>query len=432
MKIFIILLSKVLYWSIKLLGKNTDLCGKYIMRIRSNILKQLKLPNNIVVITGSNGKSKIVSMTSKVLRNAGFSVANNLDNSNQMDGITTMLLKNVSLNGNVRKDIILIECDENNVKTLLSYIKPKYLLITNLCRNNLMQNGHPEYILNSINEILTQDIRLILNADDPISSLIGYKKEKIIYYGINKDVISNNIGTSKYSDSKYCPNCKHIMKYEKFFIDDFGVYKCESCGYTRKQPNYSVSSIDINKNQIAINKNHNIITENLDIYNIYNVLATYAISRLFGADEKNIVSVLTNKSDSFEYVKTVKIHGKESTFINVKSENIISYNHGIEYVINQKKDCVVILFLDSINSNGNDTSWIWDVNFELLKNKYVKKIVLSGKFYNDLAMRMNYSDIEIDKIISNCQEIKSFIKEEKEDIFIISNFADRQKIMNRG
>ena len=112
MKSIIILISKFIYWIGKLVGKGSSLPGQIALKLDKNILKKIKLPDNIIVVTGSNGKTSTVEMIYKVLTNAGFSVGCNLEGSNQTEGVTTMILNNSSLSGVVDKDVLVIESDE--------------------------------------------------------------------------------------------------------------------------------------------------------------------------------------------------------------------------------------------------------------------------------------------------------------------------------
>ena len=56
MKSLIILISKILYMIGKLIGKGSSMPGKIALKLDKNILKKIALPDDIVVVTGSNGK----------------------------------------------------------------------------------------------------------------------------------------------------------------------------------------------------------------------------------------------------------------------------------------------------------------------------------------------------------------------------------------
>lgn len=436
MKSLIILLSKFLYWLGKLVGKGSSLPGQIALKLDKNILKKIKLPDNIIMVTGSNGKTSTVEMIYKVLTNAGFSVGCNLEGSNQTEGVTTMILNNSNLKGEVNKDVLVIESDERYLRHTLKHFKPKYLVVTNLYRDQMTRNGHPEVIYDIIDEALTADIHLILNTDDPLSSKYGYKRDKVTYFGMNKNILSKTENNSAYDDGKYCPNCKSEMKYEYYHFNHIGSYKCDKCGHARKNPKYVVTNLNLETGEIEINNKFKIAMTLRSVYNAYNLLATFAVARLFGVDNDKIVSTLTEYVANNDRIQTFDINGHKGMLLTSKHENSISYNQSLSYVVNQGKDCTVVLIVDAVSRKyfTSETSWLWDIDFELLKSDSVKKVVLAGRYVNDLAIRFEYSGVDMNKVSmkADLDEMMTEVKENAVgDIYVVTCFSDRMKFMSR-
>ena len=436
MKTLIILLCKFLYWIGKLVGKGSSLPGKVALKLDKDILKKIELPDNIIVVTGSNGKTSTVEMINRIFENAGFSVGCNLEGSNQTEGVVTMILNNANLKGEVKKDVLVIESDERYLRHTLKYFRPKYLVVTNLYRDQMTRNGHPELIYDIINEPLTADIHLILNADDPLSSLYGYKREKVTYFGMDENELSKKENTSRYNDGKYCPNCRNLMNYEYYHFNHIGKYRCNNCGHSRKNPNYAVTEFNMKNGNIVINKKYKISMTLRSIYNAYNLLAAYAVARQFGIDEEKLIGTLTEYVIYNDRVQKFDLNGHNGMLLTSKHENSISYNQSLSYVVNQGEPCTVVLIIDAVSRKyfTSETSWIWDIDFELLNNDCVKKIVLAGKYVNDLAIRFEYSGIDMNKV-SMHMDLDEMMQETKEnsigDVYVITCFSDRMKFMNR-
>lgn len=436
MTFLIILISKIIYWFGKLFGKGSSLPGKIALKMNNNILKKIKLPGNIIMVTGSNGKTSTTEMIYKVLTNSGFTVGCNLEGSNQTEGVATMILNNASLSGVVKKDILVIESDERYLRHTLKFFKPNYLVVTNLYRDQMTRNGHPELIYDIINEGITQDIHLILNTDDPLSSLYGYKRDNVTYFGINENELSTKECISKYNDGKYCPNCKGIMEYDYYHFNHVGSYHCKNCGHERKEPDYAVTDVDLKTGNIVINKKHRINMTLHSIYNAYNVLATYAVARIFGINEEKIVDTLTEYVAENGRVQTFDLNGHNGMLLTSKHENSISYNQSLSYVASQEENCTVVLIIDAISRKyfTSETSWIWDIDFELLKAEHVKKIILAGKYANDLAVRFENSEIGMDKVTVKI-DLDEMMTEAKENsignVYVITCFSDRMKFLDR-
>ena len=243
MKMLIILMNKIIYLIGKIMKKGSSLPGKIALRLDKNILSKIKLPENIIMVTGSNGKTSTTEMIYNVLKENGYNVGCNKEGSNQIEGVTTMILNNCSIFGKVKKDVLVIESDERYLRHTCKYIKPKYLVVTNLYRDQMTRNGHPELIYDIIKEAITDDMHLILNTDDPLSSLYGYNRENVTYIGMNKNALDTTENTSPYNDGKYCPNCKNKLEYEYYHYDHIGSYECKKCGHSRKEPKYAITDI---------------------------------------------------------------------------------------------------------------------------------------------------------------------------------------------
>lgn len=90
----------------------------------------------------------------------GKRILNNRAGSNIKDGIATAFIRKSNLMGHIHKcDIAVLEVDERSSTRIYPFIEPNYIVITNLFRDSIMRNAHPEYIAN----ILTKSIPLNQN-----------------------------------------------------------------------------------------------------------------------------------------------------------------------------------------------------------------------------------------------------------------------------
>ena len=436
MKSIVILISKLLYIIGKMIGKGSSMPGKIALKLDKNILKKISLPSDIIVVTGSNGKTSTVEMICSTLEANGYNVGCNKEGSNQTEGVTTMILNASNLKGEVKKDVLVIESDERYLRHTLKHFRPKYLVVTNLYRDQMTRNGHPELIYNIIKEAITDDIHLILNADDPLSSLYGFKRENVTYFGMSKNEFSKEENDSAYDDGAFCPNCKEPMKYAYYHYNHIGSYKCEHCGHERQNPQYEVTSLDLENSKMTINNKHRLTMTLRSVYTAYNLLATYSVTKLLGMKEEKIVESLNNFVAKNDRVQKFVLNGKPGMLLTSKHENSISYNQSLLYVTRENRPCSVIIIVDAVSRKyfTSETSWLWDIDFELLNNKNVKKVFLAGKYVSDLVTRFEYSDIDMNKVIveKNIDEMIEVAKEKAEgEIYLVTCFSDRMKFMNK-
>ena len=78
-----------------------------------------------------------------------------------------------------------------------------------------------------------------------------------------------------------------------------------------------------------------------------------------------------------------------------KHENSISYDRSIDVVVKDPRKVNVMIIVDAISRKyfTSDSSWLWDIDFEKLDLGNVGKIILAGKYCNDLAVRFEAAGI---------------------------------------
>lgn len=79
--------------------------------------------------------------------------------------------------------MLLLESDERYAAHSFKYFHPTEFVITNLYRDQLTRNGHPESVFDAILPAIHPDTELILNGDDPLSSCFAIGHEKVKWFG---------------------------------------------------------------------------------------------------------------------------------------------------------------------------------------------------------------------------------------------------------
>jgi UDP-N-acetylmuramyl tripeptide synthase len=436
MKILAILISKMLSFAGKLLGKGSSLPGKIALKLCPNILSRLILPASVIAVTGSNGKTSTVEMIANVLIASGKKVVWNKEGSNQIEGVTTLLLNNATLTGKVKGDVVLLESDERYARHTMKFIKPTDFVITNLYRDQLTRNAHPFHIYGIIKEAvdLIPNARLVLNADDPIVRKFGVDRENVVYFGIDKNAYCAEETDGVYNDCFYCPVCKKPLSYEYFHYAHLGKYAC-SCGYSRPDTTYTVTKMDLENNSISVNDDE-IRLAFSSRYNVYNLCAAYATAALVGVDGKCITDVLSDFV--MKNGRNVRFAAGQNggMLITSKHENSTSYNQSLEYVARQETPATLIIIVDAISRKyyTAETSWLWDISFEMLKNSNLKQIILSGKYAYDLALRFEYVELGNIPVVTepDLDKMAAMLADEKAGpIFAVTCFSDKEKLLSR-
>ena len=433
-KFFTILICKILRFAGKLIGKGSSKPGQVALKLCPDILSRVQLPPYIIAVTGSNGKTSTVEMIAHILTKNGKTVAWNREGSNQIEGVTTLVLGSATLGGKVKSDILLIESDERFARYTFKYIKPTHYVITNLYRDQLTRNGHPEWVYDALADSINPGTQLILNADDPLVSSFAQGRDNVVWFGADKLSTDTEKLDSVYNDGAYCPVCKAPMTYSTHHYNHIGHYKCTKCGYQRHSTQYTITSVDLDKGEMTIDGKHTITLALKSLYNIYNILSAYTVASIVGVDGAKIAADMNNYVLKNGRVITFTLGSRKGTLLTSKHENSISYDQSLRVASAYKQGCDVLIIVDAVSRKyfTSDVSWLYDIDFDMLNNKNVHQIVLAGKYVNDLAVRFSYTDIPNDriKLFEDIGEAADHLNSDrKEYIYAITCFSDKGKLL---
>ena len=125
----------------------------------------------------------------------------------------------------------------------------------------------------------------------------------------------------------------------------------------------------------------------------------------------------------------------EGTFLISKHENSISYDMSFRYAVSQGKPFSAVIIVDAVSRKyfTSETSWLWDINFDLLNDPLLEKVYLCGKYCNDLAMRFSFTGIPAERIRvfadidAACAELR---ETGSEQLYAVTCFSDKEKFMS--
>lgn len=431
--------TKVLAKMLKLIAKErgTNLPGSIAIKLCPNFLKYFKLPENIIAVTGSNGKTSTTHFINQILENTGYKVISNKAGSNMAPGIATTLLTNSSLTGISKGDIAVFEVDERGSSAIYQYIAPTYLVCTNLFRDSIMRNGHSEFIKTKIEEKLPQTTTLILNADDLISGSIGEKNNKI-YYAVDKmdklDEVSSKNNLS--IDITACPNCLAKLEYEYLHYHHIGKAKCTECNFTSPKPHFLATNVNMEKGTFTIKEGERETEYNFNVselFNVYNIVATITLVKQLGIDEDKIKEEVQKLSLKLTRKDEEIINGKKIVKMLSKDQNPISCSRAMDFVSQSNKTKAVVLIIMNFKGKQDeceDVSWLYDTDFEYLKQDNVKQIIIGGKRALDILLRLEMAGIDrdiidIDMDVENIPEMLK--KDEVEEVYILHSLYAASK-----
>ena len=431
-KFLAIVACKILRFVGKLVGKGSSLPGKYALKICPDILRRVELPKHIIAVTGSNGKTSTVEMIAAILRADGKTVVYNEEGSNQIEGVTTLVLSHATLGGKVNADVLLIESDERYAAHSFKFFHPTEFVISNLYRDQLTRNGHPEWVYAAILPAIHPDTKLILNADDPLSSCFAKGQQDVKWFGLDRCSISVDAPTGMYHAGAYCPLCHAPMEYDYVHYNHIGAYRCTGCGHAKSVTDYTATAVDLVNGTLTIDGSVSVQLAFRSIYNVYNILAAYSACRECGVAPETIAKVITGYVLKNGRMQTFRLGGHAGTLLTSKHENSVAYDTNLRYVASTQADCSVLVIVDAVSRKyfTSETSWLWDIDFDHLAKTHVKKVILSGRYCNDLAERFSFTGLENWQVEPDIAAAAAELKAEgTEDVYVVTCFSDRDKLL---
>ena len=435
-KLLAIVVCKLGRFAGKLVGKGSSMPGKVALKICPDILARVQLPQHIIAVTGSNGKTSTVEMIAAILRAAGKTVVYNEEGSNQIEGVTTLVLTHASLSGRVRADVLLIESDERYAAQSFRYFHPTKFVITNLYRDQLTRNGHPEWVYDAILPALHPETELILNADDPLSSCFAQGHDQVKWFGLDRCPSDTEEPTGIYHDGAYCPVCHSPMTYSYVHYNHIGAYRCTKCGHAKPDTDYTATGLDLERGTLTIDNAVTIQLAFRSIYNVYNILAAYAVCRECSVASDTAAGVINNYFLKNGRMQKFTLGGHRGMLLTSKHENSIAYDTNFRYIRSNRAPCTVMVIVDAVSRKyfTSETSWLWDIDFDLLNTPQVGRIVLSGLYCNDLAERLSFTEIPWENVViqPDIAAAAAALKAEgSEDLYVVTCFSDRDKILSQ-
>ena len=438
MRLFLaVVVCKVLRFIGGLIGKGSSLPGQFALKVCPDVLGRVKLPEHIIAVTGSNGKTSTVEMIAAILSASGQKVVYNKEGSNQIEGVATLILSNCSLGGKMRGDVLLLESDERYAKYTFQFFHPTHFVITNLYRDQLTRNGHPEWVYDAIKAAIFPETTLVLNADDPLVSCFArdHDPDKVKWFGLDECSVSTKEHRGVYHDGARCPVCKGRMEYSCYHYAHIGHWSCPACGHQRHDTDFAVTALDLQEGKLTINGGTEISLAFKSIYNVYNILAAWSMCALAGADETAMAGVIDNYMLKNGRMITFRLGNHRGTLLTSKHENSVAYDTNLAYIADTGKPCTVLVIVDAISRKyfTGETSWLWDIDFDRLNCGHVQKVMLYGRYCSDLAVRFKYSHLPADKIEVG-EDIRTAAEYLKgngdEDVYVVTCFSDRDKLLS--
>lgn len=432
-----LLISSLAMRTQKLFGMNASYFpGKLAIKLCPDFLGQIDKPDTIICVTGTNGKTTVCNMILDILTDHGYDILNNKAGSNINAGIASSLIGDSTITGKAKKKLAVFEIDERSSKLIYPYIKPDFAVCTNLFRDSIHRNAHPEFIFNIISGSLPNSSHLILNADDLISSRLA-PENKRTYFSIAELDSDLKESINIINDIRICPKCHETLSWNYVRYHHIGNAYCPNCSFSSPQSDY-IAAPDFLSNTLTIavrGKEETYPLVSNSIFNTYNEITAITLLREFGLSKKQVISSLKKLRIVESRYSSETVNDIEVVTHMAKGQNPIACSCVFDYVRKEPGKKEVILMLDDVfdrDGSSEIMTWIYDTDFEFLNSDSVSRIIISGVRSADYKFRLLMAGVPEEKLVCTEKEIDApdeLSLKETDKIFILHELYAAEEAM---
>lgn len=398
--------------------------GKIALKLCPDILEQLsgQVREKIFVVCGTNGKTTTNNMLCAALEKEGKKVICNHTGSNMLNGVVAAFVLGAKWNGTLDADYACIEVDEASTKYIFPAIHPDYMVMTNLFRDQLDRYGEIDITMNILEEMMRKvsEMKVIVNGDDALSAYLAMDSgNPYVTYGISKPVVQ--FAANEIREGRFCKKCGERLQYSFYHYSQLGDYKCPKCGFQRPALQYDAYDVKVGE-QLSFRVEDKLLSANYKgFYNVYNILAAYAAIRTAGFSGNSFYEMLKSFNPENGRMEQFRIEGT-GVMLNL-AKNPAGFNQNISAVMQDKSPKDIMIVINDNAQDGRDISWLWDVDFDLLKEESIRSITVSGIRCQDMRLRLKYVDIpsELEPDVESA--VKSCVKKGTGNLYVLVNYT---------
>lgn len=388
-------LGKLIKRTMQLRGGGSALPGLVVEKLHPHFLHDALsgLPHGVVLVSGTNGKTTTTKIIVQLLRASGMKVFTNPSGSNFTRGVVASLLSHVDDNGMLDADIAVLELDEAHAVHFARQVQPRFTLVLNVLRDQLDRFGeidHTAKLLGDVVENTTEGV--VLNRDDELVSALSARvgtEQKLRYFGASDEL-------------------------QHFFPSDAALHGSDA----KKDKKSALRSGDVILSSLTGTtavfqfgkKACEPVTLKLDgIYNVLNAAAALAVVRLIqdaSIDTGSLLKELESVKPAFGRGEAITIDGEPLEIVLVKNPS----GFRLSLASYADRPAATMIAINDLYADGRDMSWLWDVDFRDFKKTGIQFV--SGIRAYDMALRLQYDEVDVGRIIPNIADaLRCFLNE---------------------
>lgn len=358
-------------------GGGSALPGLVVERIDPRFMERTlaSLPHGVVLISGTNGKTTTTKMVVELLRGQGLRVFTNPTGSNFTRGVVAAMLGEVDRAGRLDADIAVLELDEAHAVHFVRAVAPQYCLFLNVMRDQLDRFGEIDATARLLHTVAQRATRgIVVNADDPRLGTPDFVS------GISVPVRTYSVGPA-------------VL--DLFPSDDAMRSGVPTAAYERvaSEDDTQLTSVDGAHAGIRFDDaDHEVDLLLKGVYNVQNAVGAVALVRTVLGSTVDVPAMMTSLASvtpAFGRGESVMIDGQECQLVLVK--NPAGFRLSLASL--PPAGYATMIAINDDYADGRDMSWLWDVEFDTLREAGVAQV--TGVRAYDMALRLQYDEVAV-------------------------------------
>ena len=341
--------------------------GRVALAVCPDAFQQLVGDRRVVFVSATNGKTTTTRLLAAAVGAAG-PVLTNHSGANMPAGLVAALARTPA--GIPSSAPAVLEADETYLPSLLPATRNPLLVLGNLSRDQLDRVSEVAMVARRWRKVFaaTSGISAVANADDPH-----------VVWAAN--VISNvtwvSVGNTWTADSILCPSCGAIL--HRADRD----WHCD-CGFRRPPIAWT---LDDGALVAPDGARHALVLALPGVANQANAAMAVVAAAVLGVPAGTAVPALRSVASVGGRYQTVQLAGRRVRLLLGKNPAGWAEMFGML----APAPAPVVIAINARAADGKDPSWLWDVPFEKLADRFV---VATGERRHDLAVRLLYAGVE--------------------------------------
>jgi lipid II isoglutaminyl synthase (glutamine-hydrolysing) len=343
-------------------GDGSVIGGVIGLRLKPDLLALLARGRQVVLVTGTNGKTTTTRLISAALGALGQPIASNAFGANMEAGLVSALAKAPDAT------IAVLEVDEKYIPAMLKATDARVVVLLNLSRDQMDRAAEIWMLARRWREALAAapNCRVIANADDPLVAWAAGQARQVTWVAA---------GQRWHDDSWCCPQCgSHLRR-------DGDEWHCGECTYRRPPVSWVLSEDQV------IDPAGRSMTLDLVLpgrANESNAVMALAVAEVFGITIPQALPAIEKVTSVAGRYTQITRRGSLVRLLLAK--NPAGWLEALDVL----EPGPVLLSVNAQVPDGRDTSWLWDVDYRRLRGR---QVFVSGERRTDLAVRLEADEV---------------------------------------